>query len=371
MIVNSENGARDVKASGISPPVPDFDVSWAGVSPWGPSYCFGSEDGRFCLTSPQRPEVILPWGGPYDISPSREPISGIAFATDLMAASTRRDVTFRDVPQPNGREGHSHRATFPGGAFGVIATAGGRVLAPMGRRGILSAGPKEGTFLSVDILGPGEGDPVDAYWLASVDARDGREALVCAARRDGLLILPLHESQRAAVGRRLKSPGVDFIDVAPLGMPDAPLAIAALGMGCSIHFARDVLGDRGVKTIHRQVHGERGYRILCAEGHVFVLTSRNLLIFPNLARCFLDGDPLTGFREFRASRLEAVDMSLAPDRSLLIVMPDCVYRVEIDSLVQGASRHSSWPKDTNREAVETPFEESAWSRTEEVSLVLA
>ena len=46
--------------------------------------------------------------------------------------------------------------------------------------------------------------------------------------------------------------------------------------------------------------------------------------------------------------LEAVDASLGPDRSLLVVMPDSVYRVEIDSILAGGDPRTGPPRNDSR-----------------------
>ena len=90
----SDNGDESMNIRTIS--LPDFEVSWAGVSPGRPGYWFGSDDGRIQFMSLDGAELI----GPYAIAPSEEAVNGIAFAGGLMAVSTRSDVTFLKVPGP-------------------------------------------------------------------------------------------------------------------------------------------------------------------------------------------------------------------------------------------------------------------------------
>ena len=119
--------------------VPGFDISWAGDRPWPwtPGYCFGSEDGRILFTDADGVGA----DARYEVSPSAESVNGITFAGDLMAVSTRSDVTFLNVPRPG--EDHVERSVYYGGAHGVEATHAGGIVAPMGRRGILLMGPME------------------------------------------------------------------------------------------------------------------------------------------------------------------------------------------------------------------------------------
>jgi hypothetical protein len=69
--------------------------------------------------------------------------------------------------------------------------------------------------------------------------------------------------------------------------------------------------------------------------------------------------------------LEAVDVSLAFDRSLLVVMRDTVYRIEIDSIIaQGAQDGSlcSWPGSRTSVAMWEVSHKSRWEQSEELEL---
>jgi hypothetical protein len=69
--------------------------------------------------------------------------------------------------------------------------------------------------------------------------------------------------------------------------------------------------------------------------------------------------------------LEAVDVSLAWARFLLVVMPDPVDRIEIDSIIaQGAQDGSlgSWPGSRTSVATWEVARKSAWEQPEELEL---
>jgi hypothetical protein len=117
---------------------------------------------------------------------------------------------------------------------------------------------------------------------------------------------------------------------------DHPFAVAILTLDCSIILVRDLLADESIgQTLHFGSEGERAYRLLCAEGHVFLLTNRRLYAFVDLASVFLEGERNEGQVMINFWNIEAVDASVASDRSLLIVMPSAVYRIELDFLVSG------------------------------------
>jgi hypothetical protein len=333
-----DNGDESLNIRSIF--LPNFEVSWAGVSPDRPGYWFGSEDGRVQFMSLDGAAAI----GPYAIAPSGEAVNGIAFAGSLIVVSTRCDVTFLRAPEPG--ESHIARTVFHGGAHGVVSTHSGCIIAPMGRRGILLMDARPETTQGVRILKPAD-EGLYIYRIVSLASPDRGEILACAGRRGGFVTMPLAGLGLENYGKKLRPLGVDFIDVAALDVDAFPFAVAALGLDCSIHFVSDLLGDQATTTLHLRTREERAYRILCTEGHVFMLTDKSLYAFKDLAVRFLRGeainDPTT-----RLLDLEAVDASLGPDRSLLVVMSDSVYQIEIDSLLAGVDPRTDCTRNDSR-----------------------
>jgi hypothetical protein len=289
--------------------------------------------------------------------------------------STRSDVTFLEIPGP--RMGHVPRTVFRGGAHGVTSTHDGCFIAPMGRRGILLTDPRPQTAQGVRILKPTD-EFLYIYRIVSLASPGRGEIVACAGRRGGFATMPLAGLENH--GKKLRPPGVDFVDVAALDVDGFPFAVAALGLDCSIHFVGDLLGDQATKTLHLSLRGERAYRILCTEGHVLLLTDKGLYAFEDLAARFLRGeainDPTSTWLD-----LEAVDASLGPDRSLVVVMPDTVYHIEIDSLLEGESSRPGPPRNGSRsdpvakmlpsgsdEGLWESFQESNWEESQELEL---
>jgi hypothetical protein len=348
------NGDQSLNIRTIS--LPSFEVSWAGGRPGRPGYWFGSDDGRVQFSSSDGSESI----GPLAIAPSAEAVNGIAFVGAVMAVGTRSDVTFLNAPELGGE--HIPRTVFHGGAHGVASTHGGCIVAPMGRRGILFMDPKLETAQSVRILKPA--DALYIYRVVSLARPDRGEILACAGRRGGFATMPLAGSGLENHGKKLRPVGVDFVDVASLDVGGFPFAVAALGLDCSIHFVSDLLGDQATTTLHLSVRKERAYRILCTEGHVFVLTDKRLYTFKDLAVRFLRGEAINN-PTAQCVPLEAVDASLGPDRSLLVVMPDSVYHVKIDSIL--ASGEEMLATDSDDESWER-VEKTSWEQSEELEL---
>ncbi len=155
---------------------------------------------------------------------------------------------------------------------------------------------------------------------------------------------------------KLVRTGADIIDVCSLGMAEHPLAAAGLGMECSIHLVRDAFTDRKVKTIRLPGIQDRAYRVLSAEGHVFLLTHRRLYALVNLATMFLEG--MTGDTlplEVRSFDIDAVDIGLNTNRTLVVIEPSRILEVDIETLVgcQGGK--------TSSHRAETAEDEEAWS----------
>jgi hypothetical protein len=95
-----------------------------------------------------------------------------------------------------------------------------------------------------------------------------------------------------------------------------------------------------------------------------VLTDQGLYAFKDLAVRFLR-DEAINHSSVQYLDLEAVDASLGPDRSLLVVMSDSVYHVKIDSILAGGEE--ILPTVSDDESWE-PDEKIPWEQSEELEL---
>jgi hypothetical protein len=358
-----ENGRDSIKPREIS--FETFEISCAVASPGRPGFCFGSDDGRVLFMSLDGVGGI----GPFAISPSKEAVNGIAFAGNLMAVSTRNDVTFLRTPEAD--EVHPARTVFDGGSHGVASTPAGCIIAPMGRRGILVMDPRPETPQRVRILKPAD-EALYVYKIVSLASPDRGTIVACAGRRGGFATMPLSGSGLESHGKKLRPVGVDFVDVAALDVDGFPFAVAALGIDCSIHFIADLLGDQMTTTLRLSSTAERAYRILSTEGHVFLLTDKRLYAFKDLAIRFLRGEAISD-PNARFLELEAVDASLGPDRSLLVVMPDGVREIKLDSMVAEAGvstggLRNGWRADSSSKMIPTREIDELWKQPEELEL---
>ncbi len=150
---------------------PGFEASWAGPGPRDGDFCFGSEDGRWIIQTAEGVsyECRDPAG---DIE---EAINGVAFLENVTAVSTRAEVAF--ITGPSQGENKTIRSGDPHGAHGVLATASGYFVAPLGRSGLMMVKPETGSKQSVEIiLGPKGG--LNFYQAISLPTTSRKEILV-------------------------------------------------------------------------------------------------------------------------------------------------------------------------------------------------
>src|SRR5947208_14978588 len=93
----------------------DFELVWAGPRPFCDGFCVGSEDGVMRFTDEEGNDsgTVLP------ASAASEAINGVAFSGDVLAATTRSDVTFWHIPI--GPAAKVSRAVFLTVAHGSVA----------------------------------------------------------------------------------------------------------------------------------------------------------------------------------------------------------------------------------------------------------
>lgn len=320
---------------------PDFEISWAGEGPWNRGLCFGSEDGRIRFVT----DDGEPTGLPHPIFDSGEAINGVALSGQWLAASTRSEVAIVNLWTA---EGDVRSTDYPGGAHGVVATAAGGFLAPLGTDGLLSVRPGPGPAPSFQISRATE-KVLNFTKLALLASDRSEDHFACAARRDGMVALSVVQNEFREL-RYVRAPGLDIVDLCAIGTPACPLAVAGLGADGSVHLSRDLGGAEMPQRF--RIADLRGtpYTILHSGGHLFVLTSEALYAFPDVASRFLAGGLIRGAGFGRPIR--AVDAYLAYDR-ILIVLCDRVLDVPAGSLAT-VDWGSDQAQSSMIEAVPTP-----------------
>jgi hypothetical protein len=103
------------------------------------------------------------------------------------------------------------------------------------------------------------------------------------------------------------------------------------------------------------------YRILCARGHLFVLTSTGMYIMRGLVERFLNEPLGVVVTPILALPMEAVDAASAGEDWVLIVLPDCVLRLDLELLTGAAANGASSDYQEKQAVVLRPD----WTRRED------
>ena len=311
--------------------IPDFEISWAGRVNATGAYCFGSDDGRLLAGSIDDGSESR-----YQIDTMKEAINGVAFSGHWMAASTRFEVIYQDLtPRPGGND----RRIYEGGAHGVVATSQGGFAAPLGIGGVLVIDPVSDSEMRMGVIKSAD-KPIDYYKLAHLKGDDRSDWFAAAGRRAGLVGLELSfgpDGDLAAPSNSFEAEGLDVVGVCSLGSDEFPFAVAGLGVDGSIHLCKDLFGDELPRAIRPDGMLGDAYSIHHAEGHLFVLTSSDLYTFTGLVTRFLTNQELSAQASTRVLPLEAVDMELAGDE-FMVVMVDGVLILPVKDLAGSIGR---------------------------------
>ncbi len=285
-----------------------FVVSWIGRDPSTGGYFFGSYDGEIRPVS----DGFLPTGPAWLACPSGEAVNGIAVQGRMIAVSTRTEVYVHDLDA-------THRPAdvapiYDGGAHGIIATDSGTFVAPLGPEGLLGITSPE--------------DPASSTWTTQIEGKEvyflevaqlatngTNDVIAVAARRDGLGILSLFADREAGgleSARFSSAADFDAVSVCSMGSPGSPYAAAALGADLSVCVWRDARKDRPdgfrIGTLKASA-----YSISHAKGHLFVHTSKGVLVLMDVASSYLAGSDHFPDCETRFIPWEASDIVLIDD----------------------------------------------------------
>ncbi|MFL5242525.1 MAG: hypothetical protein ACJ8FY_10490 [Gemmataceae bacterium] len=196
------------------------------------------------------------------------------------------------------------------------------------------------------LIKPNGGD-LYFYRVVSIDTTGNPETLACATRRGGIAVVALPRADAEQVVFSSTFPGLDIVDVCSIGS-GAP-AVCAAGKDCTLVFFRDVLRERKPITVKFDRVQGTAYRLMSARGHLFLLTSSSMYMFPGLTNRFLEGQPIGRLpAQVRSLPIEAVDANMSHDRWLLIVTTKGVIRFDVNLLVDQAP--ISGPHEDSEEA---------------------
>jgi len=282
----------------------------------GPSpgiLCFGTESGKVVLHDLQadtRKELEL----------TSDAINGVAFWRDLIGVSTRSEVSFYRLLQSD--TGVNLVTGVPRGAHGILVTPNGHFVAPMATDGMLcyDPGKERGSDLWFDR--PGEKD-LNLYRLIYLGDADGKEIMACAARTDGFSLIAFDASLAHNQIMGWSAPDLDVVDVCSLGTKEFPLALAGLGLDRSLVFVRDPHVDQDPNRMSLKGFQGTPYSIQSARESLFILTSQELIGFPN-ASSYLEDERLRSPLPYYRVALRASDIQVIEDNWLAIILDEKV-----------------------------------------------
>ncbi len=257
-----------------------------------------------------------------------EAINGVAFHGRHMALSTRSEVSVYE----HSEDRLNLELSSPGGEHGILATPTGQFVAPAGTDGLLcldvTAHPDRRVWYD---------HPRDKsfYWysLAYLGNSSGKDILTCAVQTDGLLTIQFENGQAYNQIVGWSAPNVDFISVCSLNS-NYPFAVAALASDGSLTFIRDVLAPNVPHAVRFEGLLGAPYSILSGQGHVFILTSHEIVVLPGLASAFLSTERIEMPIHYISESVEAVDAFVVKGEKLLIVTDDAVVEFNLTTLVE-------------------------------------
>jgi len=282
----------------------------------GPSpgvLCFGTESGKVVFHDLQA-------GTRKELEVMSDAINGVAVWRDLIGVSTRSEVSFyRQVLSDKEVE---FVTGVPRGAHGILVTPNGHFVAPMATDGILCYDPTKERGRDLWADHPSHGD-LNLYKLIHLGDPEGKELMASAARTDGLLTIGFDASHTQNQIMGWTSRDLDIVDVCALRSAEFPLAFAGLGLDRSLVFVRDPLVDEKPRRLLLQ--GIRGtpYAIQKAHDSLFLLTSNELIMFPN-ASAYLKNEKPDSSLPFYSVTLHASDIQVIHNNWLAIFLDEKV-----------------------------------------------
>jgi hypothetical protein len=304
------------------------EISWVGECPWTGGLCFGTYSGR--LSMPPRDGPVARF-----TPVAEEAINDVAFAGDLMGVSARSEVAVFEGDPASGSAAPLDKP-FGGGAHGIVATAAGGFVAPLGAEGLLfidrGTEPDRPLEMRIGRMDRGLANFYKVAHLGAVEERG--EVLACVARHDGLLAITLDRGDVQSPLVDLPLSGFDLVDVCSLRSPQWPLAVAVLGADRTILLSRNILEARFHLIRFNDLPG-RAYSLLSAQGHLFLLTSDKMVVLPDLAARFLAGESIPDRVPSLTGLERAADAFLAYDE-LFFDCEDGMRSIAIDQLASDA-----------------------------------
>ncbi len=263
--------------------IPGQSISWVGECPWTDTLCFGGEDGKLIISRgcPEIGKKATTNFFPFPLA--TDAINAVAFADNMFALSSRNEIVVgRRQTQNNVDSLDTCSHEFRGGAHGVVASQTGAFLAPIGDLGLLVLKYDSGQ-IEVETFSH-EDFPFNSYKLVRLGTGpQGEEVFASAGRGDGLLAFRFARDADFFSSTHHSFEAHDIVDVCPLNDPRYPFAVACISRSGVVFLIRDVLEDHTLFRLNYGGNQGVSYTLLSARGHLFLLTDRELVAFPNVA----------------------------------------------------------------------------------------
>jgi hypothetical protein len=290
-------------------PRPDSpDVTWFGPNPMVEGLCLGFDDGIVALID------VLTQQRSYYQNPAKDAINGVAaIGKRNLAISTRSDVTFFHIESPT----KNTWASFSGGSHGVVATQSGYFIAPIGAKGLLVVKPDSGPQQKMRVTNVGE-TKLYFYRMTVLYGSAGEELLLFANRRNGVGFCRFTGNEDRRQVHTLKFEGLDVVDVCQVGL--SSLSAVAISPKAEVLWFKDVF--KSEDPVAMRLGGVEGqvYRVLATSNHLYVLSSKALYVWANLVDVVLYNKTNKQKSNPLVLPLDAIDMTLYGNDSLLLVM---------------------------------------------------
>ena len=306
-------------------------ISWAGLCAWNSAVAFGTEEGEF----------VAPVGDDIEaITVASEALNGAAFVGRCAAFSSRGSIVVVRQEAPTGAP------VIPllqqdRGAHGVVASAHGAFFFPAGPDGILVACPIPSREEFSSRLLQAEGAPIYAYHAARVGPKGFDDVIAFAARTDGVFVLIDQGNGQFVSGPSHRFNGRDIVAIAPVNDARFPLGAVALSDRGDMLLIPNVTEKEPLGALnYPQVRG-CPYTVCAAKGHVFILTSKEVVVIPNgIAHL---ADPHAVVQQAWFLPVEATDMVSIDDERLLLIADGAAEEFLVDNLLglANASSHAN------------------------------
>jgi hypothetical protein len=300
---------------------PDFEVSWAGGYPAPGIFCFGDENGKVWTTD-EIGGLVLSFPKPFGTG---EAINGVAFVGNRwMCVSSRDHLSLCEIMQ---KSYNSCDVTV--GAHGVVAAENGYFYSPLGLNGFLSWQPQDGDEQAVYIIA--SDNPAYLYRLASIRNANGQNFIVSAIRHGGVGRMEPRSDGQINVLKVSSFGSLDVVDICAVKYGDMEGAVA-IGRDGTIILYREVFQTPDPIVVKFPVIQGDVYRVLSVRGLLCVLTSKAIYILAEL----FDNAPQTNRRDLSVRvltlEMEAIDVNVAGDRWILVVLNDKVLRIDVEMI---------------------------------------